>query len=145
MQRKSAPPPQKKNSTCPSGKLRTKLTSLIAKSTSPRLSDTTFSARYRTLWISFTVASNMSKLWLWRWLLKMTTAQVVEMSVTVNNSSPVQDYVHLDDQTQPTFEIPYCWVFPKLNVFFHSILILLHLCNFWRQHVVLKYILHTLM
>ena len=34
----------------------------------------------------------------------MTTAQVVEMSVTVNNS-PIQDYVHPDDQTQPTFEM----------------------------------------
>ena len=32
--------------------------------------------------------------------LKMTTAQVVEMSVTVNNNSPIQDYVHPDDQTQ---------------------------------------------
>ena len=31
----------------------------------------------------------------------MTTAQVVETSVTVNNSSPIQDYVHPDDQTQP--------------------------------------------
>ena len=37
--------------------------------------------------------------------LKMTTAQVVETSVTVNNNSPIQDYVHLDDQTQPTFEM----------------------------------------
>ena len=37
--------------------------------------------------------------------LKMTTAQVVEMSVTVNNKSPIQDYVHPDDQTQPTFEM----------------------------------------
>ena len=36
--------------------------------------------------------------------LKMTTAQVVKMSVTVNNISPIQDYVHLDDQTQPTFD-----------------------------------------
>jgi len=36
--------------------------------------------------------------------LKMTTAQVVEMSVTVNDNSPIQDYVHLDYQTQPTFE-----------------------------------------
>ena len=36
--------------------------------------------------------------------LKMTTAQIVETSVTVNNS-PIQDYVHPDDQTQPTFEI----------------------------------------
>ena len=35
--------------------------------------------------------------------LKMTTAQVVKTSVTVNNS-PIQDYVHPDDQTQPTFD-----------------------------------------
>ena len=31
---------------------------------------------------------------------KMTTTQVVETSVTVNNNSPIQDYVHPDDQTQ---------------------------------------------
>ena len=31
----------------------------------------------------------------------MTTAQVVETSVTDNNNSPIQDYVHPDDQTQP--------------------------------------------
>ena len=36
---------------------------------------------------------------------KMTTAQVVETSVTVNNNSPIQDYVHPDDQTKPTFEM----------------------------------------
>ena len=36
----------------------------------------------------------------------MTTAQVVETSVAVNNNSPIQDYVHSDDQTQPTFEMP---------------------------------------
>ena len=35
----------------------------------------------------------------------MTTAQVVETSVTVNNNSPIQDYVHPDDQSQPTFEM----------------------------------------
>ena len=35
----------------------------------------------------------------------MTTAQVVETSVTVNNNSPIQDYVHPGDQTQPTFEM----------------------------------------
>ena len=35
----------------------------------------------------------------------MTTAQVVETSVTVNNNSPIQDYVHPDDQTQPTFSL----------------------------------------
>ena len=34
-----------KNITCPSGKLKTEFTSPIAKSTSPRLSDTTFFAR----------------------------------------------------------------------------------------------------
>ena len=35
----------------------------------------------------------------------MTTTQVVETSVTVNNNSPIQDYVHPDDQTQLTFEM----------------------------------------
>ena len=37
--------------------------------------------------------------------LKMTTAQVVETSVTGNNNSPIQDCVHPDDQTQPTHEM----------------------------------------
>ena len=37
--------------------------------------------------------------------LKMTTTQVVKMSVTVNKKSPIQDYARPDDQTQPTFEI----------------------------------------
>ena len=31
--------------------------------------------------------------------LKMTTPQVVETSVTVNNNSPIQNYVHPDDQS----------------------------------------------
>ena len=35
-------------------------------------------------------------------ILKMTTAQVVKTSVTVNNNSPIQDYVHPDDHNQPT-------------------------------------------
>ena len=36
--------------------------------------------------------------------VKMITAQVVETSVTVNNNnSPIQEYVHPDDQTQTTF------------------------------------------
>ena len=35
----------------------------------------------------------------------MTTAPVVETSVTVINNSPIQDYDHPDDQTQPTFEM----------------------------------------
>ena len=36
--------------------------------------------------------------------LKMTTAQVVETSATVNNNSPIQDYVHPVHQTEPTFK-----------------------------------------
>ena len=55
--------------------------------------------------------------------LKMTTAQVVETSVTVNNISPIQDYVHPDDQTQPTFEMtpgfkPFTKVFKIRNKIF---------------------------
>ena len=41
----------------------------------------------------------------------MTTAEVVETSVTVNNNSPIQDYAHPDDQAQPTFVTQ----FVKLN------------------------------
>lgn len=38
--------------------------------------------------------------------MKMTTAQVVETGVTVNNNStsPIQDYVHPGDHTQPSYE-----------------------------------------
>ena len=32
--------------------------------------------------------------------MRMTTEQVVETPVTVTNNSPIQDYVHPDDQTQ---------------------------------------------
>ena len=32
----------------------------------------------------------------------MTTAQVVETSVTVNINNPIHDYVYPDDQTQAT-------------------------------------------
>ena len=39
----------------------------------------------------------------------MTTAQVVETSVTVNNNSPIQDYIDPDDHTQPIYEIT-SWV-----------------------------------
>ena len=35
--------------------------------------------------------------------LTMTTAPLVETSVTVNNNSPIQDHVHQDDHTQPTY------------------------------------------
>ena len=37
--------------------------------------------------------------------LKMTTAQVVKTSLTVNNNCPIQDYVHLKDHSQPTYEM----------------------------------------
>ena len=36
--------------------------------------------------------------------LKVTTAGVVEASVTVNNS-PIQDYDHPDDYASPTYEM----------------------------------------
>ena len=37
--------------------------------------------------------------------LKGTTAQVVETSVTINNNrlSPIQDYIHPEDHTQPSY------------------------------------------
>ena len=47
--------------------------------------------------------------------LKMTTAQVVEKKVTVNNNSPIRDYVHPDDQTKPTFESSNDCKTPSLN------------------------------
>ena len=46
--------------------------------------------------------------------LKMTTAQVVETSVAVNNNSPIQDYVHPHDQTQPTFKKYFIFNFASL-------------------------------
>ena len=50
----------------------------------------------------------------------MTTAQVVETSVTVNNNSPIQDYVHPDDRNQPTFEMtpglkPFTLLYMSIN------------------------------
>ena len=50
----------------------------------------------------------------------MTTTQVVKWSVTVNSNNPIQDYVHPDDQTQPTFEIYilllYSWTIILLSI-----------------------------
>ena len=57
--------------------------------------------------------------------LKMTTAQVVETSVTVNNNSPTQDYVHPDDQTQPTFEMTPCCTCYNVQEFGEQIITLL--------------------
>ena len=51
----------------------------------------------------------------------MTTVKVVETSVTVNNS-PIQDYVHLDDHFQHTYEmIPGFKPFTKLSTINNSI------------------------
>ena len=62
----------------------------------------------------------------------MKTAQVVETSVTVNNNSPVHDYVHQDDQTQPTFEMTpgfkpltvYIFVVVKIFFFLRNMLVI---------------------
>ena len=41
-------------------------------------------------------------------------------NVIVNNNSPIQDYVHPDDQTQPTFEMtPGFKPFTMYNVLIH--------------------------
>ena len=58
--------------------------------------------------------------------LKMTTAQVVETSVTVNNNSPIQDYVHPDDQSQATFEMT-----PGFKPFTIILLLLLEIVGHW--------------
>ena len=47
----------------------------------------------------------------------MTTAQVVETSVTVDNNSPIQGYVHPDDHTQPTFEM-FLSLLQQLHVYY---------------------------
>ena len=54
-----------------------------------------------------------------RLVLKMTTAQVVETSVTVNNNSPIQNYTHPDDQTQPSYEMTPGFK-PFTDLFFHE-------------------------
>ena len=61
----------------------------------------------------------------------MTTAEVVETSVTVDNNSPIQDYVHSDDLTQPTFEMtPRFKPFTSFNI-----------VPTWQQSVVLKIVI----
>ena len=57
----------------------------------------------------------------------MTTAQVVEASVTVNNNSPIQGYVHPDDQTQPTFEMLQVSKFFLFSYFFFVFLLIISL------------------
>ena len=63
--------------------------------------------------------------------LKMTTAQVVETSVTVNNNSPIQEYVHPDNQTQHTFEMTLGFKpFTEILMCYHSNESLLMSSNF---------------
>ena len=38
-------------------------------------------------------------------MIQLILTQVVETSVNANNNSPIQDYVHPDDQTQPTYNV----------------------------------------
>ena len=71
----------------------------------------------------------------------MTTAQVVETSVTVNNNSPIQDYVHLDGQTQPLEMTPGFKPFTVLlkdmfiTLFIHNIFLLsASICLFLQSH-----------
>ena len=51
----------------------------------------------------------------------MTTAQVVEMSETVNNNSPVQDYVHPDDHTEHTLKALFIMFFSTTCRVLHQI------------------------
>ena len=54
--------------------------------------------------------------------LKMTTTQVVETSATANDNSPIQDHVHPDDQTQPTFEMtPDCSNLSHYNIIMNKL------------------------
>ena len=56
--------------------------------------------------------------------LKMTAAQVVETSVTVNNS-PIQDYTsaHRDDHAQPTYRST--WMLSQFDVDFYMSIIIM--------------------
>ena len=60
--------------------------------------------------------------------LKVTTSQVVETSVTVNNNSPIQDYVHQDDHTQPTYEmtlgLKYFTIIKKITIIIIVVLVM---------------------
>ena len=77
----------------------------------------------------------------------MTTAQVVETSVTVNNNSPIQDYVHPDNQTQPTFEMipgfkPFTIMFLLLHVLENAIYHLISNVHLWNNCYLLAISVH---
>ena len=60
--------------------------------------------------------------------LKMTSTQVVKTSVTLNNNSPIQDYVHPDDHTQPTYGMTPClkpFTIPAIIIIIIMLLLLL--------------------
>ena len=66
----------------------------------------------------------------------------METSVTVNNNSPIQDCIHLDDQTQPTFLqllsiVPDIRV-PQILVF--KLLLARHICHILYPK---EYVLHA--
>ena len=67
----------------------------------------------------------------------MTTAQVVETSVTVNNNSPIQDYVHPDDQTQPFEMTPGFKPFTVILLLIPNILRLYYLNYYLTNEVIL--------
>ena len=54
-------------------------------------------------------------------ILTMTTAPQVETSVTVNNNSPIQDYVHQDDHTQPTYLIALVYYLSRSKLPIHAL------------------------
>ena len=64
----------------------------------------------------------------------MTTTKVVETSVTFNNNSPIQDYVHPYDQTQPTFQPYWVQTFSQKFVAVHFPAYYLVHINLYTQH-----------
>ena len=70
----------------------------------------------------------------------MTITQVVKTSVTVNNNSPIQDYVHPDDQIQPTCEMtlgfkPFTKGLKELSLIPNPIIVLLFFQNNSFKHL----------
>ena len=51
------------------------------------------------------------------------TPQGVEMSVTVNNNSPIQDYLHPDDHTQPIYiSLAFIFIFQGIKPYLAGLL-----------------------
>ena len=65
----------------------------------------------------------------------MTTPQVDETSVTVNKNSPIQDYVHPNDQTQPTFAMtpgfkPFTIIIIMMMMMMMKVMVMVMMNNF---------------